>query len=399
MRASQADQGWSGTIARRGRTIGRWGLGVRRSRAGLGRLLRVLLVLAPTLLAAAYYGLIATDRYVSEARFVIRTAAKPASTIGGLNALLQLAGMSRSEDDAYAVRDFLTSRDALRRLRERLNLERIYGPPDADFVARWPSIFYGPSDEMLHLYFQRMLSVVVNSSSGLTTLRAQAFRAEDAQEVATELLAFGEDLVNRLNVRLQDDAVRVAAAEVTQAEERRIANQIAITAFRNRELILDPGRNSAIVVELIGRLSGELADLRAQIGEMQGNAPNSPQMNGLAHRAAAIERQIALERARVGNGSDGLADKIAEYERLMLEREFSVRSLSQAVSALEAARVEARRQQLFLERVVEPGRPDEATMPQRWRTALTVFGFNVIGFGVLWLIWSGLREHAGEKGH
>ena len=399
MRASQADQGWSGTIARRGRTIGRWGLGVRRSRAGLGRLLRVLLVLAPTLLAAAYYGLIATDRYVSEARFVIRTAAKPASTIGGLNALLQLAGMSRSEDDAYAVRDFLTSRDALRRLRERLNLERIYGPPDADFVARWPSIFYGPSDEMLHLYFQRMLSVVVNSSSGLTTLRAQAFRAEDAQEVATELLAFGEDLVNRLNVRLQDDAVRVAAAEVTQAEERRIANQIAITAFRNRELILDPGRNSAIVVELIGRLSGELADLRAQIGEMQGNAPNSPQMNGLAHRAAAIERQIALERARVGNGSDGLADKIAEYERLMLEREFSVRSLSQAVSALEAARVEARLQQLFLELVVEPGRPDEATMPQRSRTALTVFVFNVIGFGVLWLIWSGLREHAGEKGH
>src|ERR1700745_2092797 len=72
------------------------------------RALRIALVLLPTMMAAVYYGGLASDRYVSEGRFVIRTASKPTNLAGGLGALMQLIGMSRSQDDAYAVRDFLT---------------------------------------------------------------------------------------------------------------------------------------------------------------------------------------------------------------------------------------------------------------------------------------------------
>jgi capsular polysaccharide transport system permease protein len=351
----------------------------------------------PTLLAAIYYFGIAADRYVSETRFVIRTASKPSSASGGLNALMQLVGMSPSQDDSYAVRDFLTSRDALAQLQSRVDLGRIYGDPDADFLTHWPSLLYGRSNEDLYAYFQNRLSVIVNASTGLTTLRADAFRAEDARLVARTLLALGEDLVNRINVRMEQDALRVATDEVARAEQRRIAAQLALTSFRNRELMLDPGKSSAMVVELIGKLAGDLAATQAQIAEMRSNAPSSPQMASLVQRAAALDRQIGIERERVSNGSDGLASKIGDYERLSIEREFSIRTLSQAVSALDAARLEAQRQQLFLERVVEPGLPDEALAPRRWRTVLTVFGFNVLGFGVVWLLWAGLREHSGAR--
>ena len=37
-------------------------------------------------------------------------------------------------------------------------------------------------------------------------------------------------------------------------------------------------------------------------------------------------------------------------------------------------------------------------MPRRWEMVLTIFGFDVIGFGVLWLIGAGLREHAAHGG-
>lgn len=402
MRATPARAGWNaanGLNRRRAAEFLPPGLGafvahrLRRARP----VLMAGLVLLPTLLAALYYFGIAADRYVSEAQFVIRTASKPANTLGGLNALLQLVGMSSSQDDAYAVRDFLTSRDALAQLRGRVDLARIYGDPAADPLTHWPSLIYGPSDERLFAYFQNRLTVVVNASTGLTTLRADAFHPEDAHRVTRTLLDLGENLVNRLNTRIQADAVRVAADEVARAEQRRIANQMAITTFRNRELILDPANSSAIVVDLIGRLSGQLAETRAQIAEMHGNAPNSPQMAPLLQRAAALERQVGVERARVGNASDGLAQKIAEFERLNIEREFAIRELSQAVTLLEAARIEARRQQLFLERVVEPGVPDEAIEPRRWRTVLMVFGFNLIGFGVLWLLVTGLREHAAAR--
>jgi capsular polysaccharide transport system permease protein len=400
MPSSRITPDWSSVPA--GRRIGvsrREFLGIR-SHLGLrywGVLLRAMLVLLPTICAGVYFGAIATDRYVSEARFVIRSA-KPTSSLGGLGALLQLAGLSRSQDDAYAVHDFLTSRDALHQLAERVDLRAIYNDPDADFIARYPSPFYGRSDEALYRYFQSMLSVVVNNSTGLTTLRVQAFRAEDSERIARAMLDLGESLVNRLNERMQGDAMAVAAAEVARAEQSRVARQIAITEFRNRELMLDPGKTSAIVVELIGKLSAQLADARAEIAETRGNSPNSPQLQSLQQRADAIEHQIDVERGRVGSSSDGLAEKIATYERLMLEREFSIRTLAQAVTALETARIEARRQQIYLERVVEPGRPDEATMPRRWETALTIFGFNVIGGVVLWLIGAGLREHASHGG-
>jgi capsular polysaccharide transport system permease protein len=357
--------------------------------------LRIALVLLPTMMAIVYYAALASDRYVSEARFVIRTASKPTNLAGGLGALMQLIGMSRSQDDAYAVRDFLTSRDAMHELESRMDLPAIYRNRDADPFTRYPSVLFRKTDEGFFRYFEHRLTVVVNESSGLTTMRVEAFRPEDSAKVARTLLNLGEDLVNRLNARMQADAVRLAATEVTRAEQIRIDRQVAVTAFRNRELILDPAANSTMVVELIGKLSESLADVRTQIAQTQANAPNSPQLRSMREQAAAIERQIQTERDRVANNSDGLADKIEQYERLMLAQEFSVQTLAQAVMALELARVDARRQQLFLERVVEPGVPDEAIMPQRWRSVFTVFGFNVIFAGVLWMLVAGLSEHAG----
>lgn len=366
-----------------------------RLRIRWGMLLRAAAVLLPTILAVIYYGFLATPRYVSEARFVIRAASKAPSLASGLDSILQLAGLSHSQDDAYAVRDFMTSRDAVTQLKAKLDLGGMYRNPDADMLVRYPSLVFHNTDEGFYRYLQTRFSVIVNNSTGLTTLRVEAFRAADAQQVANALLTLGEGLVNKLNKRLEHDAVRVAADEVARAEQARIDAQIAVTAFRNRSLLLDPGATSATVVKVIGELSTQLADARTQIEETQAGAPNSPQLATYRERALAIEHQIATERARVANDSDGLAEKIAEYERLMLKQEFSVRTLAQAVSALELAKVDARRQQMFLERVVEPNRPDQAMMPRRVRMIFTVFGFNVIGAGVVWLLVTGLREHAG----
>ncbi len=370
------------------------GAATARPRRRFGARLWLFLLLSPAWAAALQYGVFATDRYVSEARFVIRTASKPAGALGGLGALMQLFGMSRSQDDAYAVRDYLMSRSAVGELERRLDLDSIYRRADVDMLVRYPSLLFGPSREEFYRYFQHRLSVYVDNSSGLTVLNVEAFDGASAEQVARTLLALGEELINRLNERMLRDAVRVAADEVTRTENRRVDSEIAVTAFRNRELLLDPSKSAALLIELIGRLGAELGLLRAEIAETRSNARNSPQLQSMLQRAEAIERQIAIERGRTATDSDGLADKIAVYEKLMLEKQFATRALDQARMALETARTEARRQQLFLERVVEPAIPDEAMEPRRLRTVLTVFGFNIIALGIAWLIGSGLREHA-----
>ena len=378
---------------------GRYGAAGRQLR--LGFRWRVFLwtvaVLMPTILATIYYGVIATDRYVSEARFLVRTASKPANMLGGLNALLQLVGMSRSQDDAYAVRDYLTSRDVIQALKGQFDLRKLYEDPLADFLAHYPSFLFDRSDEDFYRYFEYMLSVIVNNESGLTILKVEAFHPEDAQRIARALLQQGEEMVNRLNARMQEDAVKVAATEVQRAEQSRVTAEVAMTEFRDRELLLDPDKSALMLAELIGKLATELADVQSQIATTRGNAPNSPRLATLGQRAAALQHQIDTERGRISGTSGGLANKIAHYEQLTLEREFSIRRLTSAVQALDAARLDARRQQLFLERVVEPNLPDNSTSPRRWRMVLTVFGFNVIGLGVIWLLGSGLREHAAAR--
>ncbi|MEQ1713294.1 MAG: capsule biosynthesis protein, partial [Hyphomicrobium sp.] len=100
------------------------------------------------------------------------------------------------------------------------------------------------------------------------------------------------------------------------------------------------------------------------------------------------------ERPRIASADQsGLANKLAIYERLVLNREFAKQALSTSVKSFETAQLEARRKQLYLERVVEPIVTDHAIAPQRLRHVAAAFGINVIGLLVLWLIYGGIREH------
>jgi capsular polysaccharide transport system permease protein len=60
-----------------------------------------LTVILPTALAVVYFGLIASDVYISESRFVVRSPQRAAQT--GIGALLQGTGFSRSQDDTYSA--------------------------------------------------------------------------------------------------------------------------------------------------------------------------------------------------------------------------------------------------------------------------------------------------------
>lgn len=360
------------------------------------RLVR-LLVFLPTLLAAGYFGVVASPRHVSEAQFVVRTSSRP-SGAAGLGALLQMSGLSRAHDDVFAVQAFMTSRNAVAELDKLVPLREIFGRAEADAVARFPSFFYGPSLEELHRYLGWMVQTLYDSKSGITTLRVQTFRPEDSKLVADQLMFLSEQTVNRLNDRIQRDAVHTAETEVRRNEERMISAQQAITKFRNTELMIDPAGSSLAVVELIGRLGGELAQTEAQLREMAAGATENPQLASLRRRADALRGQIAQERDRISSDKGGLADKLATYERLVLDREFAKQALATAVRALEAAQSETRRQQLYLERIVEPVAPDKAMAPERLRLVVTAFGLNILLGLVGWLVLSGLREHSSQHG-
>jgi capsular polysaccharide transport system permease protein len=351
----------------------------------------VIVVALPTLLAAIYYLLIASPRYVSEARFVVRMPAQTQPS--SLGVALQGVGLSTGSSDSFAVHEYVNSRDGMRDLNRRIDVAALLKGKNADMFARFPAPWQGKSEEDMFHAYQKRLTIGYDSTTGISTLRTEAFTPRDAQAMSEALLAGGEELINRMNTRATTDAASNAVEAEQRARAKLAAAQQALTEFRNQEQFIDPARMATESSQLIGGLMETVAGLRAERAQIAGQAPQSPQLPVIDSRIAAYESQIASERAKIVGSSGSLAPKIAVYEDLVQTREFADRELTQATASMLASQQEASRQKLYLDRVVNPNLPDKSTEPRRWMNILTVLLTTLMLYGVGWLIWAGIKEH------
>jgi capsular polysaccharide transport system permease protein len=295
--------------------------------------------------------------------------------------------------DAFEVHAYMVSRDAVDDLERADSLRTLLARPEADFWERFPRPLEGQSGENLYKAYRRFVTVGYDSQTGISTLRVQAFRAADARKLADSLLDGGEALVNRLNERSMADAVAQAQRQVIEAEAAGTEAQAQLTAFRDRERLIDPERSSLAGLEIVSKLEGQLASMRAERASLAASAPESPQIPVLDRQIAAFDNQMETERSRNAGEADSLAPKVGEYEKLTLQRDLAVRTVESAVASLESARIDARRKQLYLDRVVTPNLPDKADRPKRLYDILVVFAATLVGYGIVSLTIAGLREH------
>jgi capsular polysaccharide transport system permease protein len=374
---------------------------VAAKRASKLRRLRVLMsplffisVLLPTVLAGIYYGLIASDTYVSESRFVVRSPQRPQLT--GLGAVLQsgAGGFARSQDDTYSVHDFILSRDALRELNQKLGIEKMYSSEAIDPFDRFRSLDWDNSFESFYKYYRKRVAIDYDSVSAISVLTVRAYSAEDARNVNALLLSMGERLVNQLNDRSRSDLVSVAQKEVTAAEDRAKDASVALLGFRTKQSVFDPDRQAAMQLQGVAKVQDELLATEAQLAQLRQVSPTNPQIPTLTSRAELLRRAIAEQNAKVSGGRTGsFTAQSSGYDRLQLDKVFAERQLAAALAALATARDEAQRQQLYLETIVQPNLPDSAIEPRRIRTVAMVFLLGLIVWGVLSLVVSSVREH------
>ena len=122
--------------------------------------------------------------------------------------------------------------------------------------------------------------------------------------------------------------------------------------------MLDPKTASTGVLELIGQMNAAQTNARAQLGELLNNSPSSPQIPLAKTRIASLDKLIAEERAKLSGETDSVVPSLTEYQRLTLDRELAEKGLASAFASLEAARIEAQRQQLYLETIAQPNFAD-----------------------------------------
>jgi len=348
----------------------------------------------PTALTAIYFLILAAPMYASEAEFVVRSPSRP--QLGGLSSLLQGSGIAKAPDDVYSVNDFVTSRDAIAALEKDIDLRGLFGRPEADYLARYPNLFYDSSNESFYKYYQKRITVEYDTTTEITTITVKAFRADDAQKLASLLIQESEALVNRLNERAHANAIRDAENDVKLAESRVTDAQHQVLGYRTREEMLDPSKSSAAILETVGKLQAELVATQTRLAEIDRNSPGSPLRSGLQTQVSTLQQQVQNQQSKLTGSDASMAPKIPEYEQLMLQQEFAAKELASAMASLESARAESRRQQIYLDRVVEANLPDKAMFPKRLISVLVVFISCFIAFSIGKLLLAGVREHTQE---
>jgi capsular polysaccharide transport system permease protein len=82
-----------------------------------------------------------------------------------------------------------------------------------------------------------------------------------------------------------------------------------------------------------------------------------------------------------------------QFQALYIQRDAAERQLASALEALAQANLEAQRKMIYLERIVQPQKPDYPVEPKRIIGILTTLGLSLMIFGILKVIFASIKEH------
>ena len=366
-----------------------------RSSARWWAILRSFLIMVglPTALTGTYYGVVASDVFVSETRYAIRTGEQAPAT-GLLASMLGPAATTRAGDDASIVRDYILARDMLDELDRRLDLRGHYAAATVDPLSR---LRPDATEEEFLEYYREQVEVELETGTDITVLKVRAFDAHMAREIAGEILELSERLVNRMSERITDDTLRFARRELEQAETLvRHTNQ-AVSQFRNESRSIDPGEETSAVLSIITALEGQLAGAETELLETESVMhSDSVQVRTLQNRVAALTQQVERERARLASESGSALTRLIDgYAPLLLDQELAQHRYTSALASLEVARADAQRKQRYLIPFVKPALPDEAIEPERFVNTLIVFFAASLIYGIGALMLASVYDHMG----
>lgn len=368
-------------------------------RVGALRLSFLLCVILPTLIAGFYLSAIASDQYVSEARFSVRrgTETKMPAVLGGLSFLTTLTANGASTmQDAFIVTDYVRSRTIIEDLGGKDKVAKIYTHPEADWFSRMPADL---PLEMVWKYWKRKVTATIDTQSGIVTLEVAAFSPQDALGLARAIVEKSERLVNEISERSRQDALERAQREVTLAQDRVRKARQALLAFRNANSAIDPVASASSLSETIATLTRERIKLENDRASLIGVvAAESPVRRQIDSRIANIDKQIGALQDQMTKEGQGKAfsGQIAGYENLQLETQFAERLYEVSQTAFERARSDQEKKQLYLATIVNPTMPELPLYPRIWLGMFMVMAVCFVLWSMVALLLAAIRDHMGN---
>ncbi|WP_284891955.1 chain-length determining protein [Cobetia amphilecti] len=310
-----------------------------------------------------YWTFWASDRFVSEANVVLES---PQVSIPSLDvSSLLTGGGSSNSQDMLLLRDYLLSTDMLKYLVKNADFRKHYAGSGADFFTRLRD--EDAPLEKLHEYYQKRVSVELDSYAGVLRIKVEAFTPEKAHQIASLLLSQGEAQMNLLGQRLAQEQVEFLEQQVAVLEKRFNATREALLSYQNENGLVSPTATVESLSTVVATLEGQLASLRARRSALLSyQSKRSSEVVRVNSEIKALNDQIDSERNRLARqGGDALNAVSSEYQTLQLKAQFAQQSYSGALKALETTRIDAARKLKQISVLQNPSISGYATLPKR----------------------------------
>jgi len=367
---------------------------MRRRHFGLA-LSFLVLVVAPLFGMAVYLYTYAQDQYASNAGFTVRTEESGSATdlLGGL---ANFAG-TNATSDGDILYEFITSRELVQRLNQRMDLVAHYSAPyDIDPIF---SLEPGASMEDLVDHWQNVVRVSYTQSSGLIDLEVLGFDPDTAHTIAEAIVDESQTLINELNSQARADSMRYAEADLGAAIDRLRTAREALTQFRTRTQIVDPESDLQGRTGVLNNLQQQLAEALIDYDLLSENTtnPNDPRLVQALRRIEVIRDRIRQERMNfvtdeIGAAGEDYPTLMAQFEGLSVDREFAEESYRAALTAVDVARTNSARQSRYLAVYIQPSLPESAEFPRRESILALGFLFLALGWMIMALVYYSIRD-------
>ncbi|MGV1873710.1 capsule biosynthesis protein [Agrobacterium rosae] len=354
----------------------------------LTRISFALLVIAPFLSALFYYWHVASDQFVSEARFAVRSIADNESSTDGAS-----LSMGAAYQDAFVVTSFIHSSEILRRLATKIDYRGLFAKPNADSLSSFP--LTGSNEDFLS-YWKGRVTAYIDGPSGIITLKVRTFDPSDSENLARLIIAESEELINELNQRAQRDLLTGIKAEVERSGNRYADSLAELNRFQRASGLLSPNVQAQETGKLLTGLVAQKLELETRIFVLkQAGSETSPASQQLSRAKESIDLQIAkLQSSLTGEDDLSLSKTIVDFSKVETNRVIAEKLYESARKTYDLALGASMRKALYLTVFVNPSLADESIYPERISTPFFIGLAFLIMWATLMLIVASVRDHS-----
>lgn len=345
----------------------------------------------PCIAASLYWGMYASDRFVSESKFVIQNAGAEQPVNLDVSSIISGGGLANQ--DSYMIHEYILSWDMLTLLDKKLKLRDHF---TSEFIDPISKLSEKASREDFLAYYNKRIHVEFDEISSITTVTAQGFKPSVAQEIVQTIVSESELFTNRIGHKVASEQMNFISGQLDRAQAKVQSDKRKIIDFQNKNRTFSPLIETQSISTLVSSMEAELATKTAKRKSLLTYLnDNAPEIKQLGAEISSLRQQVHLEKSKMVGTSNksSLNNLSAEFQEMETSLEFGANMYRSTLAALESARIDAARKLKHLILLQQARLPETAEYPRRLYNVITFIAITLMIFWIGKLAVATVRDH------